>query len=131
MVWSAAEGAGLGPRASLSCLRFCNSAFDKCVGTLSSVKFMLPLGHYTCAGSKCMANRVWGCAALQLRAKLPALVQAVKSAGQVVTWVCDPMHANTEAVGRYKTRRYDNIRAEVRTPSPEQHPLICTARRGC
>jgi len=26
------------------------------------------------------------------------------------------MHANTEAVGRYKTRRYDNIRAEVRSP---------------
>ena len=44
-------------------------------------------------------------------------MQAVKSAGQIVTWVCDPMHANTEAVGRYKTRRYDNIRAEVGHPS--------------
>ena len=92
---------------------------------------MLPLSHCTFAVSKCMAKSVWGCAALQLRAKLPSLVQAVKSAGQVVTWVCDPMHANTEAVGRYKTRRYDNIRAEVRTPSLEQHLLICTARQGC
>jgi hypothetical protein len=44
-------------------------------------------------------------------------VRAVAAAGQVVTWVCDPMHANTEAVGRYKTRRYDNIRAEARGPA--------------
>lgn len=76
------------------------------------------------------ADSAWVRAALQLRAKLPALVQAVKSAGQVVTWVCDPMHANTEAVGRYKTRRYDNIRREVRTPSIEQQILICNARQG-
>jgi 3-deoxy-D-arabino-heptulosonate 7-phosphate (DAHP) synthase class II len=33
---------------------------------------------------------------------------------QTVTWVCDPMHGNTETVSKYKTRRYDNIRAEVR-----------------
>ena len=35
------------------------------------------------------------------------------SASQVVTWICDPMHGNTECVNNYKTRRYENIRAEV------------------
>ena len=54
--------------------------------------------------------------AAQLRANLPKMVDAVTSAGQVVTWVCDPMHGNTECVAGYKTRRYDNIRAEVMTP---------------
>ncbi|DBA73160.1 TPA: hypothetical protein ACH3X2_010094 [Trebouxia sp. C0005] len=49
----------------------------------------------------------------KLRAKLPALVQAVERAGQTVTWICDPMHGNTESCGTYKTRRYENIRAEV------------------
>ncbi len=38
---------------------------------------------------------------------------AVTTHPQVVTWVCDPMHGNTESVAGYKTRRYDNIRAEV------------------
>ena len=51
--------------------------------------------------------------AVKLREKLPALLEAVASAGQVVAWVCDPMHGNTEEVQGYKTRRYDNIRAEV------------------
>jgi 3-deoxy-7-phosphoheptulonate synthase len=32
---------------------------------------------------------------------------------QVVTWVCDPVHGNTESVNGFKTRRYENIRAEV------------------
>ncbi len=49
-----------------------------------------------------------------MRDKMPALVEAVQQAGQVVTWVCDPMHGNTESCGRYKTRRFDNVRAEVR-----------------
>ena len=57
----------------------------------------------------------WGW--LQLRTHLPKMVDAVTSAGQVVTWVCDPMHGNTECVAGYKTRRYDNIRAEVGAPS--------------
>jgi hypothetical protein len=52
-------------------------------------------------------------ARVQLREKLPALVRAVGAAGQVVAWVCDPMHGNTECVAGIKTRRYDNIRAEV------------------
>jgi 3-deoxy-7-phosphoheptulonate synthase len=49
----------------------------------------------------------------KLRKKLPDLVNAVERAGQVVTWICDPMHGNTESCGTYKTRRYENIRAEV------------------
>ena len=48
-----------------------------------------------------------------LREKLPALIKAVEEAGQTVTWVCDPMHGNTETCSGYKTRRYDNIKAEV------------------
>lgn len=48
-----------------------------------------------------------------VRKYLPALVQAVERAGLVVTWICDPMHGNTETVENYKTRRYENIRAEV------------------
>ena len=51
--------------------------------------------------------------ATKLREKLPTLLEAVASAGQVVAWVCDPMHGNTEEVQGFKTRRYDNIRAEV------------------
>mmetsp|Transcript_25232 Transcript_25232/g.54843 ORF Transcript_25232/g.54843 Transcript_25232/m.54843 type:complete len:500 (+) Transcript_25232:76-1575(+) len=51
--------------------------------------------------------------AKKLRDKLPALIEAVRQAGQTVTWVSDPMHGNTETVSGYKTRRYDNIRAEI------------------
>lgn len=49
----------------------------------------------------------------KLRQKFPALIEAVEQAGQVVTWVCDPVHGNTESVNGFKTRRYENIRAEV------------------
>ena len=48
-----------------------------------------------------------------LRERLPLLLRAVRDAGQKVTWVCDPMHGNTEVMNGYKTRRYENIRAEV------------------
>ncbi len=51
---------------------------------------------------------------MQVRANLPKLIEAVRNSGQTVTWVCDPMHGNTESVACYKTRRFDNIRAEVR-----------------
>ena len=44
---------------------------------------------------------------------MPRLIEAVQSAGQIVTWVCDPMHGNTESVAGYKTRRYERIRQEV------------------
>ena len=52
---------------------------------------------------------------------MPRLVEAVRDSGQVVTWVCDPMHGNTECVANFKTRRYDRIRAEV----PFQPDLSC------
>lgn len=44
---------------------------------------------------------------------LPTLVRTVKEAGLIVTWVSDPMHGNTESLGGYKTRRYENIRDEI------------------
>jgi 3-deoxy-7-phosphoheptulonate synthase len=51
--------------------------------------------------------------AAKLREKLPVLIEAVQQAGQVVAWVCDPVHGNTEEVQGYKTRRFENIKAEV------------------
>jgi 3-deoxy-7-phosphoheptulonate synthase len=46
---------------------------------------------------------------------LPNLLRAVTREGRKVVWVCDPMHANTvKSSTGYKTRRFDNILAEVR-----------------
>ena len=45
---------------------------------------------------------------------LPGLVDAVKRAGRVVLWVCDPMHGNTQsAPSGLKTRDFDDILREV------------------
>jgi 3-deoxy-7-phosphoheptulonate synthase len=45
---------------------------------------------------------------------LPPLVQAVDRAQIPVAWVCDPMHGNTfEAPSGHKTRRFDDVLAEV------------------
>ncbi|KAG5548484.1 hypothetical protein RHGRI_013986 [Rhododendron griersonianum] len=50
-----------------------------------------------------------------MRVKLPNLIRAVRRAGQIVTWVSDPMHGNTiKAPVGLKTRSFDAIRAEVR-----------------
>jgi 3-deoxy-7-phosphoheptulonate synthase len=50
-----------------------------------------------------------------MRVKLPHLIRAVRRAGQIVTWVCDPMHGNTiKAPCGLKTRPFDAILAEVR-----------------
>ncbi|XP_028753145.1 phospho-2-dehydro-3-deoxyheptonate aldolase 2, chloroplastic-like [Neltuma alba] len=50
-----------------------------------------------------------------LRVKLPHLIRAVRRAGQIVTWVSDPMHGNTiKAPSGLKTRSFDSIRAELR-----------------
>jgi 3-deoxy-7-phosphoheptulonate synthase len=47
---------------------------------------------------------------------LPALIQAVRSTGQTVLWVCDPMHGNTETTSTgLKTRRFENILGELQT----------------
>jgi 3-deoxy-7-phosphoheptulonate synthase len=46
--------------------------------------------------------------------KLPPLIEAVRSAGRNVLWVCDPMHGNTETTPQgIKTRRFDNIVGEL------------------
>ncbi|CAN6543809.1 unnamed protein product [Malus baccata var. baccata] len=50
-----------------------------------------------------------------MRVKLPHLIRAVRGAGQIVTWVSDPMHGNTiKAPCGLKTRSFDAIRAELR-----------------
>ncbi|KAH9627180.1 hypothetical protein KSS87_020726 [Heliosperma pusillum] len=50
-----------------------------------------------------------------MRVKLPHLIRAVRRAGQIVTWVSDPMHGNTiKAPCGLKTRPFDAILAEVR-----------------
>jgi 3-deoxy-7-phosphoheptulonate synthase len=49
-----------------------------------------------------------------VRSALPPLVEAVARSGATVLWVCDPMHGNTfEASSGYKTRRFDDVIAEV------------------
>jgi 3-deoxy-7-phosphoheptulonate synthase len=46
---------------------------------------------------------------------LPTLVEKVIADGVQVAWVCDPMHGNTfDTTGGYKTRRFDDVIAEVR-----------------
>ncbi|KAL3514195.1 hypothetical protein ACH5RR_026912 [Cinchona calisaya] len=50
-----------------------------------------------------------------MRVKLPHLIREVRRAGQIVTWVSDPMHGNTiKAPCGLKTRPFVAIRAEVR-----------------
>jgi len=50
----------------------------------------------------------------RIRDGLPDLVEKVTAAGVDVAWVCDPMHGNTfEASSGYKTRRFDDVIAEV------------------
>ncbi|XP_020237757.1 phospho-2-dehydro-3-deoxyheptonate aldolase 1, chloroplastic [Cajanus cajan] len=50
-----------------------------------------------------------------MRIKLPHLIRAVRRAGQIVTWVTDPMHGNTiKAPCGLKTRPFDSIMAEVK-----------------
>ena len=50
----------------------------------------------------------------RVRERLPLLISAVRRAGRVPVWSCDPMHANTitAADGR-KTRPFDRIVAEL------------------
>ena len=52
----------------------------------------------------------------RLAAGLPPLIEAVRATGIDVLWLCDPMHGNTEtAANGLKTRRFDNIVAELET----------------
>lgn len=51
----------------------------------------------------------------QVEEKLAPLVRRVKEEGRNVVWICDPMHGNIEkSESGFKTRRFDNILAEVR-----------------
>ncbi|MBN1238823.1 MAG: 3-deoxy-7-phosphoheptulonate synthase class II [Gammaproteobacteria bacterium] len=51
----------------------------------------------------------------QVEEHLPRVIKAVRNVGAQVLWVCDPMHGNTETTAEgYKTRRFDNIRNELR-----------------
>ena len=53
--------------------------------------------------------------AKQVEEKLTPLVRKVKEEGRNVAWICDPMHGNIEKSSTgYKTRRFDNILAEVK-----------------
>jgi len=49
-----------------------------------------------------------------VEALLPPLLRAVREAGHPVVWACDPMHGNTFTSGARKTRRFDDILAELR-----------------
>ncbi len=52
--------------------------------------------------------------ASKIRDGLPPLVEKVTAEGVNVAWVCDPMHGNTfESSTGYKTRRFDDVVAEV------------------
>lgn len=53
--------------------------------------------------------------ASNIREKLPPIVEAVKSAGEVVLWITDPMHGNTVTSSNgYKTRRVEDVMDEVK-----------------
>ena len=47
------------------------------------------------------------------RAKLPALMRAVRREGRQAIWSIDPMHGNTVSLGGYKTRLLRDIVSEV------------------
>jgi 3-deoxy-7-phosphoheptulonate synthase len=49
-----------------------------------------------------------------IAAKLPPLIETVKSRGHRVLWICDPMHGNTQATkSGIKTRRFEDIQSEL------------------
>jgi len=51
----------------------------------------------------------------KLRKNLPGLIRAVQREGKSVLWISDPVHGNTRKTANgYKTRDFDNIRAELR-----------------
>jgi 3-deoxy-7-phosphoheptulonate synthase len=55
---------------------------------------------------------------------LPPLVEAVRSTGRTVLWVCDPMHGNTETTPQgIKTRRFDNIVSELEQSFELHHAI--------
>lgn len=62
-------------------------------------------------GRLCLISRM-GVGAVAER--LPPLVEAVRSAGHPVIWLCDPMHGNTVVRAGVKTRYVRHLAGEVR-----------------
>jgi 3-deoxy-7-phosphoheptulonate synthase len=55
---------------------------------------------------------------------LPTFIETVQRSGRVVLWCCDPMHGNTETTANgLKTRRFDNILAELEQSFDTHHRL--------
>ncbi|MGI5500743.1 3-deoxy-7-phosphoheptulonate synthase class II [Lentzea sp. CA-135723] len=68
--------------------------------------------------------------ARRVRDLLPELVEKVTASGAAVAWVCDPMHGNTfQAPSRHKTRRFEDVLAEV-TGFLEVHRALGTHAGG-
>lgn len=52
--------------------------------------------------------------AQKVRECLPPLIETVQRTGKTVTWVCDPMHGNTQKTeAGFKTRRFEDILSEL------------------
>jgi 3-deoxy-7-phosphoheptulonate synthase len=50
----------------------------------------------------------------KIESALPPMIEAVRTTGVPVLWVCDPMHGNTESTpSGIKTRRFESIVAEL------------------
>jgi 3-deoxy-7-phosphoheptulonate synthase len=50
----------------------------------------------------------------KIQQQFPPLLDAVRKAGKVVLWCCDPMHGNTETTNNgFKTRRFEKILSEL------------------
>lgn len=65
----------------------------------------------------------------KIEAHLPRLIACVRRAGVRALWICDPMHGNTQTLGKgIKTRSFDDILSEV-TQAFEIH-AACGSRLG-
>ncbi|HEY7906451.1 MAG TPA: 3-deoxy-7-phosphoheptulonate synthase, partial [Wenzhouxiangella sp.] len=59
-----------------------------------------------------------------IEADLPGLIEAVKTTGSPVLWICDPMHGNTEKTSNgYKTRQFEKIQYEVEQAIDIHHKM--------
>ena len=44
------------------------------------------------------------------------ILKEIKTLGQNITWICDPMHGNTiKSSNGYKTRKFDDILSEIKS----------------
>jgi 3-deoxy-7-phosphoheptulonate synthase len=68
--------------------------------------------------------------AQKVAAALPPVVEAMRRAGRLVLWVCDPMHGNTVSTSSgIKTRNFDDVLREVEQ-SFEVHEKLGTHLGG-